>query len=167
MDREERVRKAIELLNPTDKVDAHRHLIWAIDYVEETRRQNQHLKDLYSADARQALDDFQIALKNAAVRYKRLPDGMKQTIGNLLVQRGHLSSAFDDVVKVTTSVCNERLRRRSKSVCWAKCGSGCMEYFWFVRNGGPSLNRRRKVAQTRRVSRWVQSQLLRTLQKLP
>ena len=114
MDREERVKRAINLLKPRDKAAARRYLMWAINEIEETRRDNQHLKDLYSADARQALDDFHIALKNAAIRYKRLPDGIKQTIGILLVQRGHLSSAFDNVIKVTTSVRNERLRRQSK-----------------------------------------------------
>ncbi|MBR1164244.1 hypothetical protein [Bradyrhizobium elkanii] len=130
MDHERRIKRAVKLLKPTDDVAARRDLDLSIKDIEETRQQNQHLEDLYSKDARKALDEFHASLRRAAAAYRKLPKGMAQTFVILHGQHGLRPLALDAVIKITASMQKDRRRRRSK-IDYVKLGAAATAWNLF------------------------------------
>jgi hypothetical protein len=150
MNHEQRIRRAIKLLKPTDQAAARRYLDLAIKDVEETRRQNQHLEDLYSKKGRKALDQFHTSLRVAAIAYKKLPKEMAQTFC-LLMEKDHLQPlALDSTIKVTASMQNKRYWRRSK-IDYVKLGAAANAWnlFGLLQLANPSRPKKKDEAWPR------------------
>jgi hypothetical protein len=83
MIREDQVNEALKLLKPADRAACMKYLNAALDDLAITKAANQHLRDIASKEARKSLTAYSKVLRRTEVAYKRLPDGLKQTLGTL------------------------------------------------------------------------------------
>ncbi len=96
MTRADQIKKALNLLKPVDRAACEKYLNWALDDLAKTKAENQHIRDLA---ARKALTAYRKVLLRAQVAYKRLPDGLKQTLGALGKIDGQQEANFETLIK--------------------------------------------------------------------
>jgi hypothetical protein len=99
MNRKDQIKSALELLRPTDRAGCVKYLNQALDDLAKIKDENQHIRDLTSKDARKALTAYRRVLLRAQVAHKRLPDGLKQTLGLLGGIDGRQEVNFEALIK--------------------------------------------------------------------
>ena len=107
MTREEQIKKALNLLKPADRAACIKYLIAALDDLAITKEANQQLSDIASKEARKTLTIYRAALERTRAAYKKLPDGLKQTLGALgrISGQGEVNfgALIDDCDRVLTA----------------------------------------------------------------
>ena len=126
MIRKDQVNEALKLLKPTDRTACIKYLNAALDDLAITKAANQHLRDIASKEARISLTAYRKVLLRTSVAYKRLPDGLKQTLGALGTIAGQGAVNFGDLIDNCDRVLSAAHARSKKdyfkinAVAWAK-----------------------------------------------
>jgi hypothetical protein len=98
MTRASQIKEALKLLKPADRAACVKYLNAALDDLEITKAANQQLHDVASKEARKTLASYRDVLRRALVTYKRLPDGLKQTLDALGRIRGQGAVNFEALI---------------------------------------------------------------------